>query len=590
MLRDNILMRYKLGYSIDDTMRPGLLMLINLSKKIEEIINSREIELMQDMMIKFKGLEVAKKMRAFYSRVKNAKNFTGQRFLKSAYQLNFVSMTHYPTHQRRMIMELCCNFLKFKGVLKEQEYAAFMDDVWVYHLLSNFTEHYKEALSCSFSYWIRDMMSDFLGLMSETDGEYFRLQIFLNSLEDSKDLLNNSIHLNSPTELIDEYRDLVVKFMNQKFMKRLSNKINDDLLVQAHHFYLVYQLAKPDPYKSYDGDMNILSKLRNVVVLNRIINIKELAELSLAEKFYNRAIYNQQNFHVYEVMRTLAKLKYNLDVGHSYIPAKSLEQGKTDILAILRKFIPFTNMFRYNMFNQSFIEVLGDGSRLKAISISHISDSIKTHGLGVINTCVEVVYKFIVLRINNFSQMMLDETLTSYLLREHRWLEKKKYKDGDVDQKYPLTRGEKFKKELSLASRREKKFDIVQTLRLLITSLGNALAFARILRTGSYNHLSKNIEFIPFIEEYECSFGDTAYVLNYSDTSKDCCKALDKMINLMRENFSKNADFLRVFFILTKFRSLSTSTKENYQARISSIFSTSTTWSLHSLSITSNLY
>lgn len=120
-------------------------------------------------------------------------------------------------------------------------------------------------------------------------------------MEDSKDLLNNSIHLNSTTELIDEYRTLTVKYMNDSFMKSLSNKITDDLLVQSHHFYMVYQLQKPDPYKNYDGDMNILMKLRNVVVLDRIINVKELAELSLNEKLYNRAIFSNQNFQIYEV-------------------------------------------------------------------------------------------------------------------------------------------------------------------------------------------------------------------------------------------------------------------------------------------------
>ena len=137
--------------------------------------------------------------------------------------------------------------------------------------------------------------------MATSDGSYFRLQIFLNSLEDSKDLLNNSIHLNSPTELIDEYRRLTVKYMNEKFMNSLSNRISDDLLVQSHHFYMVYELAKPNPYDNYDGDMNILMKLRNVVVLDRIINIKELAELSLSEKLYNRAIMSNQNFQIYEV-------------------------------------------------------------------------------------------------------------------------------------------------------------------------------------------------------------------------------------------------------------------------------------------------
>lgn len=558
LIRSNILLRYKLGYNIDDDMRPGLLMLINLSKKVEETINEREVQMMQDMMIKYMGLNLARRMRTYIQRLKSAKISTGKDFIKSVYNLNYRTLTHYPTHQRRMIFQLCSDFLKLKNVLKEKEYMNFMDLLWEYDLIINFKEYYKEALSCSFSYWIRDMMADFLEMMSKADGEYFRLQIFLNSLEDSKDLLNNSIHLDSPTELIDGYRELAIQYMNNSFMKKLSNKINDDLLVQSHHFYMVYQLQKPDPYKIDDGDMNILMKLRNVVVLDRIVNVKELAELSLSETLYNRAIFNKKNFHIYEVIRSLAKMKYGLDVGHSYVPAKTIEQGRTDIISIIRNFVQFTQKFRYNMFNQSFIEVLGGtGSRLLAISISHISDSIKTHGLGVINTCVDIVHKFVLMRINNFSQMMLDDTLRSYLLKEHRWLEKKKYKtQKDVDQKYPLLRGKKFNKELSLASTREKGYNIIEKFRMLITTLGNALAFARILRTASFNHLSQSIEYIPFIEEHACSFGDTAMVLNYGSVSKDCCKDLDRMIALMRENFSKNTDFLRVNFFLNFFHKI----------------------------------
>ena len=547
MLRDAILLRYKLGFAVNAGMKPGILMLINMSKKVEEVINGRDIQMMHDFIIKYLGLQLSKTMVTIIQKLQAAKSrLPGKEFLSAVYKMKYSALKRYPTHQRMMIMDLCSDFFKVKGVLKEVEYQNFSRMYARYKLICNYKEIYKTRLSCSFSYWIRDMMSDFLDMMSKSDGEYFRLQIFLNSLEDSKDLLNNSIHLNSPTELIDEYRDLVVKYMNDSFMKRLSNQINDDLLYQSHHFYMVYQLEKPDPFKEYAGDIDILMKLKNVVVLDRIVNVKELAELSLAEKFYNMVSYNEKNFKMYEVMRSLAKLKYGLEVGHSYMPAKSLEQGKTDILGILRKFGLFTKTFRYNMFNQSFIEVLGDGSRLKAISIQHISDSIGTHGLGVINTSVDVVYKFIKMRINNFSQMMLDETLRSYLLREHRWLEKKKYKDGDVDQKYPLTRGQKFTKELSLASVREKGFNMIEKFRLLITVLGNALAFARILRTASFNYLSKNIEYIPFIEETECSFGDTAKVLNYASTSQDCCKALDKLIDVLRENFSQNTDFLRV--------------------------------------------
>lgn len=301
LLQDSILLRYKLGYKIEEGMKSGILLLINLAKKMEEAINGRQTELMLELMIKYAGLDISKRVHAVYQGFKNVSKVAGKNTICAALKLNYTALKHYPTSQRKMILSLTNSFLMTKGILGGNDVLKFNELSWQYDLITNAKEYFKEFLGCSFSYWIRDMMQDFLETMATSDGSHFRLQIFLNSLEDSKDLLNNSIHLNSPTELIDEYRRLTVKYMNQKFMNSLSNRISDDLLVQSHHFYMVYELAKPNPYDNYDGDMNILMKLRNVVVLDRIINVKELAELSLSEKLYNRAIMSNQNFQIYEV-------------------------------------------------------------------------------------------------------------------------------------------------------------------------------------------------------------------------------------------------------------------------------------------------
>jgi len=565
LIRTSILSRFQFGYEVDESMRPGLLMLINLSKKMEEVLNNRDVQLMHDMMIKFMGLNIARMVKAIYKKLEAGKSTLEKELIIAAFKLNFTTLNHYPTTQRKMIIRLCSDFLRVKSILKESEQQQFSDLLWEFDLLIHYKEYYKDTLSCSFSYWIRDMMADFLGMMAKSEGEYFRLQVFLNSLEDSKELLLHSVHLGNPNELIDEYRKRVIEYINKNFLSSIVNALNDDLLLQSHHFYMIYELDKPNPYAEYKGDIELLLKMRNIVVLDRIIDIKELVELSISESMYNRVIYNQHNYRIYEVMRTLAKLKYDLDIGHSYIPPKAIEQGKVDILTILKQFMSVTQRFRYNMFNQSFIEVLGDSSRLRAFSIPHIVNSINTHGLGIIPTSVDIVYKFSLGMVNNFSQLMQDETLTSYLVREYRWFKKYRRKaeeDESSSRKYPFERAEKFYKELSIASTREKGYNIVEKFRQLVTMLGNALAFARILRTASYSYLSKNVQYVPFIDTYECSFHDTGIVLNYGSTMQECCRELDKLIEQLRESFSESTDFLRVIFNLT-YRKLSTLVKEN---------------------------
>lgn len=120
---------------------------------------------------------------------------------------------------------------------------------------------------------------------------------------------------------------------------------------------------------------------------------------------------NPVNFATYEIVRQLAKTKYDLNLGHSYIPYKSLSQGHSDILAILRNFKSFITNYRYNIVTQTFMEEALDGNRIHAISISQIRSSIQAHGIGIINTSVSIIFKNVLQYVNMISQMMLEETL-----------------------------------------------------------------------------------------------------------------------------------------------------------------------------------
>ena len=106
------------------------------------------------------------------------------------------------------------------------------------------------------------------------------------------------------------------------------------------------------------------------------------------------------------------------------------------------------------MFNQTFIETLNESSRLKAVSINLISDSIKTHGLGVVKGCINLVVDSIHKQINAFIVMMSNDTLNSLLVREGRWLRKNKEKNKDEDRelRYDVKRAEAFVKELNQAA------------------------------------------------------------------------------------------------------------------------------------------
>lgn len=93
----------------------------------------------------------------------------------------------------------------------------------------------------------------------------------------------------------------------------------------------------------------------------------------------------------------------------------------------------------------------------------------------------------------------------------------------------------------------------LEDFRMLITYIGNCIAFIRILRTASFNYLSRSLEFLPYIKEIQASYGDTSQVLEFkSETVKECCKDLDSFIDMMKDKFEDTqekrdeTDYLRV--------------------------------------------
>lgn len=146
----------------------------------------------------------------------------------------------------------------------------------------------------------------------------------------------------------------------------------------------------------------------NIKILDTTIDIKSHIEQKMNDSFYNLNILNLYDYETYEELRQLASELFGLSLLNVYIPSQTLEQGALDILSIIRNIQTFVVKFNYNIYNQTFIEVLyffllntfssklsKDGRMLGTVGIQQISDSIKTHGLGIINTNVNSVYKFL---------------------------------------------------------------------------------------------------------------------------------------------------------------------------------------------------
>ena len=71
--------------------------------------------------------------------------------------------------------------------------------------------------------------------------------------------------------------------------------------------------------------------------------------------------------------------------------------------------------------------------------------SIKTHGVGILSTAINTIYKFLVKKFSQFSEFLYDEYIQNPLLRDQRFFNQNKEKFNSM---YPYDMAEKQAKAI----------------------------------------------------------------------------------------------------------------------------------------------
>ena len=119
----------------------------------------------------------------------------------------------------------------------------------------------------------------------------------------------------------------------------------------------------------------------------------------------------------YQHMRILAKDKFNIDVVSSHLPSQTLEQG-VDILFLLRNLQKYVTNYNYNLHTNVFIETTKETKQIKTISVNQVLYSIKTHGVGILGTAINTIYKFLIKKFSIFSEFLYDDFIHNPLMQE----------------------------------------------------------------------------------------------------------------------------------------------------------------------------
>lgn len=274
---------------------------------------------------------------------------------------------------------------------------------------------------------------------------------------------------------------------------------------------------------------------------DKLISVKRFIEHYLDDMFYNLTTVALHDWKTYGTMHALAKYKLGLDTVKNHLPTQTLEQG-LDALEIMRKIQVFVSKYLYNLHTQTFIEHTSASKHLNTIGIRHIANSIRTHGTGIMSTTVNFVYQFLRIKLHTFSQFLFDEHIKSRLMRDIRFIKSQRENNGSP---YPYERAEKFQKGIRKLGMTIEGLSYLDQFRILITHIGNALGYVRLIRSGGLHACSNAISFLPDINS-KTNFEVMCKDLNFSTTTQAAAKRLEDDIENLVRNFKEGIHYFKL--------------------------------------------
>jgi WASH complex subunit 7 len=365
-----------------------------------------------------------------------------------------------------------------------------------------------------------------------------RLMYMFCALQDCAVVMERTKHNASPQVLKDAFDKEICGYLNEQVLQPLCRDIETNLRLHVHSHL---QLDDRNPFRVGIMDFTPFLRLKPLRFFNRYIDIRGFVEHYLDQTFYNLTTVALHDWKTYGEMRSLAHHNYGLATVDDHLPSQTLEQG-LDVLEIMRNIHIFVSKYLYNLNNQIFVEQSSNNKHLNTINIRHIANSIRTHGTGIMNTTVNFTYQFLRKKFFIFSQFMFDEHIKSRLIKDIRYFRENK---TQLEQKYAYERADKFNKGIRKLGLTPDGLSYLDQFRMLISHIGNAMGYVRMIRSGGLHCCSNAICFVPDLEDIVC-FEDLCKEEGLSNSCQAAAHRLDQVLGNLVRNFAEGTEYFKL--------------------------------------------
>jgi WASH complex subunit 7 len=415
---------------------------------------------------------------------------------------------------------------------------AFDEQLFRLGVLVRIQDLMKEGCDLSFLFHQLELFPPMIKRIFDDTALAPRLPMTIAALEDAALRLKHTCHEGEGDATLQAaFMKEVIGYLEEAVIQPLCTDVETDLRMHIHSAILVQELEQRNPLRDGVKDLSRFFTLPPIRFCGTSVRIKERVQHYLNSTFYNLTTVALHNWMSYSEMRNLAREKFGLELSDGYLPGQTLQQG-LDVLVIMRNIHIFTARYHYNLNAQFFVEADTETRHLNSINIQHIANSIRTHGIGIMNTTINFIYQFLVQKFMTFSQFLYDDNIKSRLMKDVRFF---KTKRKELDSKYPHARAEAFMKSIKRMGMAH-GIDFLGAFRKLVTEIGNALGYVRMIRSGGLRYCSEATKFIPDLT-VEPTFEEHAKDSELPDSTVASCKVLDDIIKNLQETSSEGADY-----------------------------------------------
>jgi len=470
-------------------------------------------------------------MLAVKKKLVSDKRYSSRRLdMLSALVLFCNNINNVPTIQRLLVASLSLTIANQSRLMRDEEYLVLQSQMWQLDTLSQTLKRADSVCEQSHLYWHRSILPTYFANLHTESLDVTDLQFMMSSLEDCAPYLKSAVHLENSTTLYKSYRDETIEIFKENFLEKLFKNVENDLRLSVHTHL---KLDDRNPFNVGIKPLAQSLSLKPIRFMGLLLDIKSMVTHYLDQTFYNLTTVALHDWKTYSKMRKVATDKYNLKMHQVHLPNQQLEQG-LDVLNIMKSIDVFTSTYRYSLSNQLFVEKQSNNKHLNTINIQHIANSIRTHGSGIINTTINYTYQLLKQRFRIFSQFLIDDQVKSPMMRDRTYFKE----NGDkLNHMFPYDRAESLVKQLIIGRK-----NYISLFRELITQMGNAMGFVRIMRNGGLHYSSDAISFVPDVEEV-VNFEELAKADDISEEINSSFAQFDKIVERLVKQVGGGGNF-----------------------------------------------